>query len=176
MATPDRDQFDRERLTRWVREHGGAVRGYALAMLRRPDMADEVAQEVFCRAWAARCRYEDSGRPRAYLLRIADRLVCDVLRRAGREVAVDGETWRQIEPTCQMDQPDEVLIDAEIKNELTVAMESLSGPQRRVLLLRYYGQLEFAQIAATLDFPLSTVLSHCRRALLALRKLWVEQP
>ena len=180
MATPDRDQFDRERLTRWVREHGGAVRGYALAMLRRVDMADELSQEVFCRAWAARGRYDDRGRPRAYLLRIADRLVCDAGRRAGREVAVDIETWRQIEPTCEMGEPDEELIDAEIKHELAVAMdkamESLSEPQRRVLLLRYYGQLEFAEIAATLDCPLSTVLSHCRRGLLALRKLWVEQP
>jgi RNA polymerase sigma-70 factor (ECF subfamily) len=176
MAKLDRDQLDRERLTRWVREHGGAVRGYALAMLRRVDWAEEVAQEVFCRAWSARSRYDDRGQPRAYLLRIADRMVCDLARRAGREIAVDEPTWRQIEPATASEVPDAVLIDAENQDELDTAMQSLSEAQRRVLLLRYYGELEFAEIAETLGCPLGTVLSHCRRGLLALRKLCVHQP
>jgi len=176
MATPDRHQLDRDRLTEWVREHGGAVRGYVLAMVRRRHLADELTQEVFCRAWTARERYDDRGQPRAYLLRIADRLVFDAARRAGRETAVDDHTWRRIEPTCEIGSPDNRLIDEEIKVELAAALDELTEPQRRVLLLRYYGQLEFAEIATTLNCPVSTVLSHCRRGLLALRKMCVTQP
>src|SRR5262245_46092401 len=109
MAMPDR-QLDRDRLTEWVREHGGAVRGYILAMVRRADLSDDLTQEVFSRAWAARERFIDRGRPRAYLLRIADRLVFDAQRRSGREKAVDDETWRRIEPSCAATQPDEQLV------------------------------------------------------------------
>ena len=67
----------------WEREHGQAVRGYLLAMVRRPDVADDLTQEVFCRAWQARERYRENGTARAYLFRIADRLACDFGRKSG---------------------------------------------------------------------------------------------
>jgi RNA polymerase sigma-70 factor (ECF subfamily) len=58
--------------------------------------------------------------------------------------------------------------------QLAAAMEGLSPPQRRVLLLRYHGQMSFSEIAETINCPLNTALSHCRRGLLALRELLVE--
>ena len=73
---------DEQLFADWVRDHGRAVRGFLLAMVRRPDVADDLSQEVFCRAWQARSRYREQGNARAYLLRIADRLVCDRGRRA----------------------------------------------------------------------------------------------
>jgi DNA-directed RNA polymerase specialized sigma24 family protein len=53
-------------------------------------------------------------------------------------------------------------------------MQTLSEPQRRTLLLRYYGQLEFHEIGTLLEMPLNTVLSHARRGLAALRRSLVE--
>jgi DNA-directed RNA polymerase specialized sigma24 family protein len=44
------------------------------------------------------------------------------------------------------------------------------------LLLRYYGQLGFAEIADEIRCPLSTTLSHCRRGLETLRAILVEKP
>ena len=44
-----------------------------------------------------------------------------------------------------------------------------------MLLLRYYGQLGFAEIAAMTSLPLSTTLSHCRRGLEVLRRMLVEE-
>ncbi len=58
---------------------------------------------------------------------------------------------------------------------LRVALESLSDAQRRTLLLRYYGNLSFDEIASEMACPLGTVLSHCRRALATLRRLLVEE-
>ena len=85
MHVPAEPVNDQERFEGWVREHGRAVRGYLLAQLRRADLADELAQEVFLRAWQARNRYQEKGTLRAYLIRIADRLVCDPARRNGRD-------------------------------------------------------------------------------------------
>jgi RNA polymerase sigma-70 factor (ECF subfamily) len=62
----------------------------------------------------------------------------------------------------------------ETGRQLDAAMGALSEPQRRTLMLRYYGQLEFHEIAATLKLPLNTVLSHARRGLAVLRRLLVE--
>jgi len=150
------------------------VRGYLLAIVRRAELADELTQEVFFRAWQARKRYREEGSARAYLLRIADRLACDRGRKAGREINLDEEKWQQIEPAGRDQEPADTLARREAATQLTAALQTLSPPQRRVLLLRYYGQLSFAEIAEIINCPLNTALSHCRRGLLALRKLLVE--
>jgi RNA polymerase sigma-70 factor (ECF subfamily) len=169
-----RRRNERDRFANWVAEHGQAVRGYLLAMLRRPDLADDLAQEVYCRAWQARRRYREQGNARAYLIRIADRLVCDHRRRGGRELTLDDEAWQAIEPASDVAEPSEAASLEEAGGQLAAALDLLSPVQRRVLLLRYYGQLRFAEIAEVIGCPLNTTLSHCHRGLVALRKLLVE--
>ena len=166
---------DEHRFADWVREHGNAVRGFLLAAVRQADVADELCQEVFCRAWRTRARYREQGNARAYLLRIADRLVCDRGRQAESPVNLDRDAWQQCEPVSPTDDPLGNAVRAEESQQLAAALDRLTPPQRRVLLLRYYGQLSFAEIAATIDCPLNTTLSHCRRGLEALRQLFVEK-
>jgi RNA polymerase sigma-70 factor (ECF subfamily) len=168
--------LDEARLAGWVRDHGRAVRGYVLGLVGRDDVADDLVQEVYRRAWQARDRYHERGSPRAYLLRIADRLVCDHGRRAGREVTLDDARWQEVQPSDGQREPSAGLLRSEARQALDRALAMLTPPQRRVLLMRYYGDLSFAEIAESLDAPLGTVLSHCRRALLALRKILVEDP
>jgi len=162
-------QSDSELLSRWVREHSRAVRGYLLGLVRRPDVADDLLQDVFHRAWQARGSYEDRGRERAYLLKIADRLVCDRSRRRV-ETTVDEAAWRELEPSGDDRLPLEELAARELDGELAAGIDRLSPPQRRVLLLRYYGELDFAEIARQLEIPINTALSHARRGLLALKR------
>ena len=174
MPSPAPPAADSEAVSHWVREHGRSVRGYLLGLVRRPDVADDLTQEVFRRAWQARDRYQEQGHERAWLLRIADNLACDRARRKGKEQTVDEETWRQLEPAGQSPQPDERLRREESQAELRQALDQLSELQQRVLLLRYYGEMDFTQLAQVVDCPLSTALSHARRGLLALRKLLAE--
>jgi RNA polymerase sigma-70 factor, ECF subfamily len=174
MSSHDPETRDVERFAAWIREHGRAVRGYLLGMVRRMDRADDLAQEVFARAWAARKRYREEGHARAFLLKIADRLLRDRGRRKDGEVNLDGAAWSQCEPICSDGDPAREMIARENAVELSQALEQLTEAQRRVLLLRYYGQMSFSEIARMTDSPLNTVLSHCRRGLEALRRLIVE--
>jgi RNA polymerase sigma factor (sigma-70 family) len=164
-----------DRLARWVRDHSRAVHGFLLALVRDRHLAEDLLQEVFCRAWQARDRYTESGSERGYLLRIADRLAHDQFRKRGRETTTNDEVWQQIEPSLDDDRPLDHLTAAESQQQLTAALDALTEPQRRTLLLRYYGNLEFSQIAGQLGCPLGTALSHGRRGLLALRRLLVEK-
>jgi RNA polymerase sigma-70 factor (ECF subfamily) len=172
-ADPHDVPSDEERLGRWVQEHAPAVLGFLRGTLRRQDIAEELLQETFCRAWEARGRYVDSGKERAYLLTIADRLACDRARRSGREILLDDEGWSRAEPR-ESGQPADRLVRQESVRQLELAMESLGENQRRVLLLRYYGEFPFHEIARMTGWPLNTVLSHCRRGLLALREVLIE--
>jgi RNA polymerase sigma-70 factor (ECF subfamily) len=168
--TADDARLGDDRITRWVQTHARAVRGYVLGLVRRHDVADDIVQEVFQRAWQARDQYQEHGRERAYLLRIADRLVVDRSRRR-REIALDDDAWQELEPAAGDLPPPDELARWETNDELAAALDRLTPAQRRVLLLRFFGDLTFEEIAATLECPLSTALSHGRRGLLALRQL-----
>jgi len=161
----------RERVARWVHQHGLAVRGYLRSLTGRHDLADDLTQEVFQRAWIARDRYVDRGQDRAYLLTIADRLVCDRFRRIERETVLDGDAWTALQPIAAEREPLERLMTLEAGGKVREALERLSPAQRRVLLLRFYGEMTFEQIAETMQCPLGTVLSHSRRGLLVLREM-----
>jgi RNA polymerase sigma-70 factor, ECF subfamily len=174
MPSPDRPASDSEAVSRWVRDHGRSVRGYLLSLVRREDVADDLLQEVFRRAWQARDRYQEQGHERAWLLRIADNLACDRARRPGHERTVDEETWRQLEPAGEESPPDDRLLRQEAQAELAHALDRLTDLQQRVLLLRYYGEMDFTHIALVVGCPLNTALSHARRGLLALRKILAE--
>jgi len=161
-------------LTLWIRDHSDAVRGFLFARLRNRDLADELAQDVFVRAWKASSRYSEVGKERSYLIRIADRLALDRARRAGREVHLDAQQWRAVEPADPGADPSSVFARGEMEQQLAAAMELLTESQRRTLLLRFFGDLGFAEIAAITGAPVSTVLSHCRRGLEALRRTLVS--
>jgi RNA polymerase sigma-70 factor, ECF subfamily len=175
MTSPSRNDQDHERFAAWSREHLQAVWGYLLAMARHTDVADDLTQEVFCKAWQNRDRYREEGNARAYLLRIADRLLIDRGRKAGREINLDADGWNQIEPASPADAAPQSLAGAEAARQLSAALQQLSPLQCRVILLRYFGQMRFGEIAETVGCPLNTALSHCRRGLAVLREILVEE-
>jgi RNA polymerase sigma-70 factor, ECF subfamily len=175
MTAANRETDERQQFTAWVQTYGKAVRGYLFARLRQAELADDLSQEVFHRAWRARERYREQGNARAYLLQIADRLARDHHRHAKGAVNLDEKGWKKFEPSSEATEPSQAALVAEQVERLTLVMDQLSPVQQRVLLLRYYGQLSFAEIAEIIECPLNTTLSHCHRGLQVLRKLLVEK-
>jgi len=171
----DPDQGHQECFAEWVRDHGKAVRGFLLALVRRGDVADDLCQEVFCRAWQARDRYTEQGKTRAYLLQIANRLVCDRSRRSEPQTNLADETWKVYEPPSLAPEPSQAAMMSEQIGLLHAALDRLAPMQQRVLLLRYYGLMDFQEIADTLQTPLNTALSHCHRGLEALRRILIDK-
>jgi RNA polymerase sigma-70 factor (ECF subfamily) len=162
--------LDSERMAAWVRDHTPALRGFLLALVRRRDEADDLVQEVFARAWQHRAKYEERGQARAWLLRIADHVACDRLRRRRPQLGLGEEEGQEGPADHREVEPAAALAASEAAARLHAALDRLSPAQQRVLLLRYYGQLSFSEIAESLGCPLNTALSHCQRGLKMLRK------
>ena len=158
----------------WAREHGPAVRGYLRSVVHREEVVDDLYQEVFGRALEAQTSYQERGHARAYLIRIADRLVVDHFRREKQEINIEYDNWPHGVAAQGTLEPGMHLERQETIRQLRVALHALTGEQRRVLMLRYYGNLKFKEIAETMNCPLNTALSHCRRGLQTLHGLLKE--
>lgn len=174
----------RQRLESWAIQYGPALRAHLLALVRRDDLADDLLQETFRRAWRSLPKYQEQNRERAWLFCLADRTASDYWRRVGREPLVvatdltscngsDGRTgdfdWDMVDASSP--DPLATLMAHEEQAEAVRLLDYLSESQRRVLLLRFFGELEFADIAAHLEQPLGTILSHAHRGLAKLRTL-----
>ncbi len=145
-----------------VRLYQRRVYGVALRIVRAHDVADDVAQEAFLRAWRSLDRFE-LGRPFGpWVCRIAANLAVNHVRspRAREEGLPEGHgETRASEPG-----PLGALLDAEGARVLEAAMAGLPKEQRAVLVLRAVEEMSYAEIAEALGISPGTVMSRLFRA------------
>ncbi len=145
------------------REQLGPVLSYARYRLGAPD-ADDVAAEVFTRAWAARASYDAGhGPPVAWLWAIARNAVIDRLR-CRRPAPAD------LPPDLpdEHDPPDEIARRDEWRR-LGAAIARLAELDQEIIALRFGAGHTNRAIAAMLDLSESNVAQRLRRALRKLR-------
>jgi RNA polymerase sigma-70 factor (ECF subfamily) len=129
--------------------------------------AEDVVQSAFVKFW--RCQPDARAEHYPLLYSAVRSTALDMLRgdqrRLRREANPDAEVLRE-DHTC-FDAGVEQREDAVLVEE---AMRRLPPEQREVLALRVWGELTFAEIAATLGESINTVASRHRYALEALRR------
>lgn len=144
-----------------IRAHQDTVYSLALRMLKVPEDAEELAQDVFVSAH----RHIGKITSAAHLLFWLRRTVChraiDRLRQR-RHPAVP------LESAGDVPLPD-TATDPLLERHLRDLVLRLPAAARAVVLLRYQEDLDPSEIASTLGMPLNTVKSHLKRSLASLR-------
>jgi len=145
------------------------VYGVVLRVLRSPDHATEVTQEVYVEVWRQSARYSrDLGSVLAWMTTLAHRRAVDRVRSVSSEVARDAryaasDTRREVD---QVWDRVELGLDAE---RVRRGMASLTAIQREALTLTYFGGYSQSQVAELLRLPLGTVKTRIRDGLIGLR-------
>jgi RNA polymerase sigma-70 factor (ECF subfamily) len=127
-----------------------ALYRYLLATLRNPDIAEEVLQEVMVKVVRSLDCLRDPRGFHGWLYRIASNEVKnfyrDRRRAAIRFSALHEEAAEQF---AEEDQPtaDQAVIASEIGRHLTDAVAGLKTFHRRIVMMRCYEQLSYAQIS-----------------------------
>jgi RNA polymerase sigma-70 factor (sigma-E family) len=148
-------------VTDLFREHHLALVRMAMVMVGDPATAEDVVQDAFERLHQ---RWPRLGKPVDGLAYVRAS-VLNGCRSLHRRAAVARKHAPQLAGTAAAAGPENAAAD---RSQLLTAMRSLPPRQREVLVLRYYLDLDVAEIAATLRIAPSAVRSNCTRGLAAL--------
>jgi RNA polymerase sigma-70 factor (ECF subfamily) len=139
------------------------------------ELARELSQEAFVRAWGALDRFDPRYRFSTWLFRIAHNLGIDQLRRRRLQTVSlyrtdsEGSEVEVVVPDLDKD-PLGHLENRALAAELRQVIEELRPEYRELVLLRHFAGLSYQEIADIKEMPLGTVKNKLFRAHSVLRK------
>ena len=154
-----------------VRRYREALVRYLQRLCRSEQLAEELHQQTWLSVLEHIAKFDATagGGFKAWLFRIATNKANDHWRSSGRERAAK-EGMRLVAEN-EAPEAGAGLEATEQQEKLRRAIDQLPEAQKQVLLLRYYSNLKFVEIAQMLGCPLNTALGRMHKAMLKLKQL-----
>jgi RNA polymerase sigma-70 factor (ECF subfamily) len=155
-----------------VKRHCPALMRYLHRLLANEQLAEEMHQQTWTSVLEHLDRFDPSsggGGFKAWLFRIATNKANDHWRSRGREKnAAAGLrlVTEELAPDASFR-----MEGTEQQQKLRAAIETLPQNQKQVVMLRYYSNLKFVEIAEMLGCPLNTALGRMHKAMIRLKDL-----
>ncbi len=165
-ASGDNEAFDALLL-----RHKNRLFTYIVQMVRDRDLADDIFQETFVKAITTirQGRYSDFGKFSAWITRIARNLAIDSFRAEKSEATVStDDTNFDVLNRRELSEEtvEDAMIDLQIEHDVRRLVDELPEPQREVLMMRFYKNLSFKEIAEITGVSINTALGRMRYAIL----------
>ena len=155
---------DQEAFATIVEKYKDPVFNVAYRMLGNPTEAEDVAQETFVRAYTQLRTYQEGRRFSTWLLSIASHLSIDQLRRR-RFLALPLENAPFLEWIADLGAgPEQAALQVEASDEMQKVLSVLPPKYRTVLVLRYWYDLSYEEIAEMLGLTSALVKARLHRA------------
>jgi len=140
--------------------------GYFYRLTGNNDVSDDLLSELFVKLVEKISSYK-GGSFESWLFKIASNIFHDYLRGKQRWKKLLEVRKRQLETKiAERGRAEDERID-----KLQIQLEKLDGDTRELIILRYYSQLSFKEIARMRSEPIGTALSKVHRGLKKLREL-----
>jgi RNA polymerase sigma-70 factor (ECF subfamily) len=158
-----------------VRRYQRRLTAFLSQLVGDLELARELTQEAFIRAWSALERFDPRYRFSTWLFRIAHNLGIDQLRRKRLQTVSlyrtdsDGEELEVVVADLEKD-PLGHLENRALADELRAVIDGLRPEYRELVLLRHFAGLSYQEIADFKEMPLGTVKNKLFRAHSVLRR------
>lgn len=142
----------------------------ALALLHRPEAAEDVLQDTYLAVWRTAGQYQPGRAPALiWLMAIVRHRAIEQLRRRRRRAL---ETFAEPldEETLRIPDPSQPQAVNHLAHAIQECLRRLSAEQAQTIALAFFHGLSHEELAAHLQTPLGTVKSWVRRGLLQLKK------
>jgi len=158
------------------RSHQAGIFTFIRSQVRHREIAADLTQETFVRAWESLPRLRKPGAFRGWLHRIAANLVRDEVKSGRSRLEVtestllgDAETPRQDAPAPESDGPEQRLVNGELSRHVWSALEELSEEHRAAVVMHHMEGMSVEEIAQVMGVRPGTIMSRLSRAREALR-------
>lgn len=152
---------DRASIFQAILENKKTVFWICLGYARDFIEAEELAQEVFFKAWAKIDSLRDPERHREWLFRMARNVCLDHLKKQRLRKLIQGSS---LEYDRDERTPETRAIYRDELRLLKEAIRSLPKKLKETFILRGYGELSYREIAAILEIKEGTVMSRLNEA------------
>ncbi len=159
--------------------HQSKVYTYIFHIVKNKELSDDIFQETFVKAIMTikQGRYTETGKFSAWLTRIAHNLIIDYFRQEKIENAVssDDEDTDHLNrrELCEGNIED-ALVSEQISEDVRRIVMALPDSQREVLVMRFYRNMSFKEIADATSVSINTALGRMRYAIMNMRRIAEE--
>ena len=151
--------------------HQAGIYSYIRSQVREAELAADLTQQTFVRAWQSLKRLRAEGAFRGWLHRIAANLVRDEVKsgRARLEIAASAFPDDLLVAPDPGPDPEETALGRELRAAVWAALDTLSPEHRAAVVMHHLEGMPVEEIARALRVRPGTVMSRLARARAALR-------
>ena len=159
--------------------HQDKVYTYIFHIVKNKELSDDIFQETFVKAIMTikQGRYTETGKFSAWLTRIAHNLIIDYFRQEKIENAVssdDSDTDHLNRRELCEGNIEDALVNEQISEDVRRIVMALPASQREVLVMRFYRNMSFKEIADATSVSINTALGRMRYAIMNMRRIAEE--
>jgi RNA polymerase sigma-70 factor (ECF subfamily) len=163
---------DREAFAALVDAYKGAIFNLAFRMTDSYQDADDLSQETFTRAYRNLRQFDPQKRFFTWIYTIGLNLIRNHLKKHGREMTRENAAGSSTEAGIdQGAQTERDMMQAQEIRRLEICLKKLPADLREAVVLRFYQDLSFEEIATISDASLSAVKMRVYRGLEQLKHL-----
>jgi len=169
-------QGDKVAFGKLIEAYQGPVYNLAYRMMSNSGEAEEAAQEAFIRAFTRLESYNPAHKFSTWLLSITSNYCIDQLRKR-RAILLSIDEPLPPHPALSADQekrPESQLIMNEQQAMVQSLLEELAPDYRQAVVLRYWHELSYEEIAEMMDTTVSAIKSRLFRARKQLAEIALE--
>ncbi len=170
---------DKNAISILIERHAKRVRDYIRMMVKNNEIADDIYQETFIKVvkFIDEGRYRDNGKFLSWVLRIAHNQAIDHFRQMKQQNNIsEADAGYDILNAKKFADPsvEDKIVNEQIESDLRKLIEKLSEEQKEVVMMRYFDEMSFKEIAEQTNVSINTALGRMRYALINLRKMIKE--
>ena len=160
-----------------MRRYESKVYSYIYYSVKNQELAEDLFQEVFMKiiVHLRSGKYQENGKFYAWVMRVAHNLIIDTFRKdIDEKIISNDETEQDLfnDPSLAVnDNREQEMIKEQMVSDIKELIAKLPESQRQVLLMRYYEDMSFKEIAQKTNCSINTALGRMRYALINLKKM-----
>lgn len=167
---------DENSLSILITRHQSKIYGYIYSKISDRDLTEDIFQETFFKVihtLKSKKYYSEEGKFLSWVLRIASNLIIDKFRN-DKKAYFQRDTddlliFSRIKDTSMTIENE--LIKKQVDVDLKNIIQKLPHDQKEVILMRYYSDMSFKEIADITGVSVNTTLGRMRYAITNLRKV-----